>query len=399
MIDNPITREPFLLPRMPTPPATPPARTDPGRPADAPHTRPAARLRQRRRQRVQMLGMVLASYAVDTVLMAALAFVGVLEPLVPWAYAGAGLAACGLFFTLLSGDWSERHNEHYLVIPQMLVNAAINLAFIAWVPQVGGLLLMVLFVIFAFGSLRMSLRSVLVGSLLISLLAGAVIALVGERIALPMADLPERAITGLWFALVLARSALLGLYGSELRALLAKRNAQLAESSEKLERLAHRDDLTGALNRRSVMRLLDEELGRMRRTGQPFGVAMLDIDHFKQVNDRHGHPVGDDVLRRFTVKVAAEMRNTDRLGRCGGEEFLLLLTAATDIEAATAAVDRMRNAAAREDWDEVAFGLDVTFSAGVAMCRESDTVDTLLARIDRALYRAKREGRNCVRAG
>ncbi len=388
--------KPSTRPVKPTLPTPPPA----GAPALAedPPTRAAERLRHRRRDRLQMLAMVLASYAVDTLLLFVLATVGVIEPLVGWAYAGAGLAVCALFFVLLSSPWCERQNEQYLVIPQMLANALINLAFIAWVPQIGGLMLMLLFVIFAFGSLRMSLRSVLAGSLLISVLVGVVIALVGERLALPMGSWEARAASGVWFALVLARSALLGLYASDLRALLAKRNAQLAATSEKLEQLANRDGLTGALNRRSMMRLLDEERERMQRSGQPFGIAMLDIDHFKQVNDRHGHLVGDDVLRRFTIKVAAEMRGTDRLGRYGGEEFLLLLTAATDIGSATAAVDRMRTAVAREDWDEVAFGLDITFSGGVAMCRDGDTSEQLIGRADRALYRAKREGRNCVRA-
>ena len=377
--------------------STPPAAGAPA-PAEDQPTRAAERLRHRRRDRLQMLAMVLASYAVDTLLLFVLATIGVIEPLVVWAYAGSGLAVCALFFVLLSSPWCERQSEQYLVIPQMLANALINLVFIAWVPQIGGLMLMVLFVIFAFGSLRMSLRSVLLGSLLISALVGAVIALVGERLALPMGSWGARAASGVWFALVLARSALLGLYASDLRALLAKRNAQLAATSEKLELLANRDGLTGALNRRSMMRLLDEERERMQRSGQPFGVAMLDIDHFKQVNDRHGHLVGDDVLRRFTIKVAAEMRGTDRLGRYGGEEFLLLLTAATDIGSAAAAVDRMRTAVAREDWDEVAFGLDITFSAGVAMCRDGDTSEQLIGRADRALYRAKREGRNCVRS-
>jgi diguanylate cyclase len=367
-------------------------------PSSDPPTRAAARLRQRRSERLQMLGMVLASYAVDTLLLSALATLGVVDALVVWAYAGAGLSVCALFFILLSSPWCERQSEQYLVIPQMLAHAAVNLAFMAWVPQVGALLLMLLFVIFAFGSLRMSLRSVLLDSLLISVLVGVVIALVGERLALPMGSWETRAIAGLWFALVLARSALLGLYASDLRTLLAQRNAQLAATSEKLEQLAHRDGLTGALNRRSVIRLLDEERERMQRSGQPFGVALLDIDRFKRVNDRHGHLVGDEVLRRFTVKVTAQMRGTDRLGRYGGEEFLLLLTAATDIGAAAAAVDRMRTAVAREDWDEVAFGLDVTFSAGVAMCRDGDSGEQLIGRADRALYRAKREGRNCVRA-
>jgi len=371
---------------------------DASSPLPAPPTRASARLRQRRRQRLQMLGMVLASYAVDTLLLLWLAALGTIDAFVPWAYAGAGLATCALFYTLLSGRWSESQDEHYLVVPQMLVNALVNLAFIAWVPQVGGLMLMVLFVIFAFGSLRMSLRSVLAGSLLISLIVGVVIMGVGERLALPMASWQERAVSGLWFALVLARTTLLGLYGSSLRTLLARRNAQLADTFEKLETLASRDELTGVLNRRSVMRLLDEERERTQRTGQPFGVAILDLDHFKQVNDTCGHPVGDAVLRRFTQTVAGAMRNTDRLGRFGGEEFLLLLTAARDMDAATAATDRVRNAVAALDWNEEAPGLAITVSAGVTMCHETDTREQLLGRADRALYRAKREGRNCVRS-
>ena len=365
--------------------------------ADDKASRPAARLRQRRQQRLQMLRMVLASYAVDTVLLGTLAALGVIDSLVPWAYAGAGMALCALFYTLLSGKWSDGQPEHYLVIPQMLLNAIVNLAFIAWVPQVGGLMLMVLFVIFAFGSLRMELRSVLVGSLLISVLVGGVIALVGERLALPMATWQERTVSGLWFALILSRSALLGLYGSSLRGLLAKRNAQLADTFGKLEHLASRDELTGALNRRSVMNLLEDEIERSQRTRQPFGVAMLDLDHFKRINDTCGHLVGDEVLRRFVIKVGAEMRGTDRLGRFGGEEFLMVLTGAKDVEAATAAADRVRAAVAGHAWSEVTAGLTVSLSAGVTMCREGDSIEQLLGRADRALYRAKREGRDCVR--
>ena len=359
--------------------------------------RPAARLRQRRQQRLQMLGMVLASYAVDSLLLGTLAAIGVVDSLVPWAYAGAGLAVCALFYTLLSGQWSEGRAEPYLVIPQMLVNAAINLAFIAWVPQVGGPMLMLLFVIFAFGSLRMSLPTVLQCSLLISALVGVEIALVGDRLALPLATTPERIVSGLWFALILSRSALLGLYGSILRELLAKRNAQLADTFSKLEHLASRDPLTGALNRRSVMNLLEDEIDRAQRTRQAFGVALLDLDHFKRVNDTHGHLVGDEVLRRLVTKVGAEMRGTDRLGRFGGEEFLLVLTAAKDLEAATAAAERVRTAVAGHAWGDLAPGLSLSLSAGVTLCREGDSIEQLLGRADRALYRAKREGRDRVR--
>ena len=340
---------------------------------DAPAEGSRARVQRRRQQHVQMLGLVLASYGVDTLLMLVLARIGVIEPFVAWAYAGAGLMVCSLFYTLFNSRWSTRQADHYLSNPQLLANAAVNLAFVAWVPQIGGLLLMVLFVVFAFAALRMSVRPVLMASLAVSVAVGLVITFVGERIALPMGSWQERAMCGLWFALVLVRCALLGLYAADLRALLAQRNAQLAKAFEKLELLASRDELTGTLNRRSVMRRLDDELERRARTGQAFGVALLDLDNFKSINDQHGHLVGDEVLRALTATVATEMRGTDLLGRYGGEEFLLLLTTASDPGSATAAVDRMRTAVSRRDWDEIAFGLDVTFSAGVAMCGQGDT--------------------------
>jgi len=369
-------------------------------PAAPPSTRPIdpARAQRRRRQRLQTLAMVLASYGIDSVLLCLLWAAGAVAPAVPPAYAGAALLSCGVFYAILRSGWTDRLRDHYIVMPHMAVNALINLAFILWVPQIGVLLLMVLFVIFAFGALRMDLRRVLLGSLAIALAVGAVIALHGERLTLPAATWQQRVVCGLWFALILARSSLVGLYGSRLRALLARRNAQLAATFEQLERLAHRDELTGSLNRRSIMALLEEERQRMQRTGQAFGIALFDIDHFKRVNDGFGHVVGDEVLRRFVVRVAGEMRHTDRLGRYGGEEFLMLLTATADDAAALVAAERVRRGVAQHDWAAVAPGLAITVSTGIGVCRGGESTEQLLTRVDAALYAAKRDGRNCVRA-
>jgi diguanylate cyclase len=372
------------------------APTQPGEAAAAPERNPA-RLERRRRQRLGMLAMVFASYAVDTALLIAISAAGALAPAVPWAYAAAGVAACGAFYGLLGSGWSERLTDHYMAMQQMVVSALINVAFI--VPQIGVLLMMVLFIIFAFGSLRMNLRRVVLGAVLLSFAVAALIAFAGERLSLPMATWQQRLVCGLWFALILARTTLLGLYGSQVREELARRNAQLATTFAKLDELASHDELTGTLNRRSIMRLLEEERERTRRTGQSFGVAMLDIDHFKQVNDRFGHLVGDQVLRRFAQTVTEGMRGTDRLGRFGGEEFLLLLTATEGSDAVTTATERVRHSVASCHWAEIVPGLNLTVSAGVSMCGRDDTTEQLLDRADRALYVAKREGRNCVRLG
>lgn len=382
---------------MAFPPLPEPEPPDP--PADDGGRRSTGRLAQRRWRRLQMQGALLASYLASAFLLSLLSWAGAIEAAVPWAYAGAGVVSCGVFGLLLGSGWSERFDDRFLIMPQMLVNVAINLAFIFWAPHIGVLLLLVLFTIFSFGSLRMSGRYVLAAAIGIAIAVGTMIALIGEPFSLPMATWQQRTICGLWFALTLARGAILGSYADRLRKQLAERNAELAVTMDKLELLASRDPLTDTLNRRSCMQLLEEERRRMARTGQHFAVVLLDLDHFKKVNDGFGHLVGDEVLRRFSAATQSTMRDTDRLARYGGEEFLLLHTATADESAAIAAAERIRKSVEGFDWPQLTPGLAVTVSAGVAISRFEESLEHLLGRADAALYRAKREGRNCVRAG
>lgn len=371
--------------------------------APAPSTTPAAAhpaLHSRRAQRLQMVWTVFASYVVDCVLLLALSVAGGLEARVAFLYLGAGALASAVFYVLLGTGLSERFEDHYLAGPQMLVHAAVNLGLTLFAPEIGVLLMMVLFILFAFGALRVNPRRALSGPMLgaaaVALGVIGVVVLVGDRLDLPTATWQQRVVCGVWVALVLARSTLIGIYSAQLRVLLNRRNSELAATFEKLEQMASRDELTDALNRRSVMRLLADERERMMRTGQVFGVALFDIDHFKQVNDRFGHLVGDEALRHFTRVASGSMRHTDRLGRYGGEEFLMLLTAPNDAAAACIAAERVRESTARHDWTAVSPGLQVTVSAGVAMCQPGETAEQLLDRADQALYAAKREGRNRV---
>jgi diguanylate cyclase (GGDEF)-like protein len=124
------------------------------------------------------------------------------------------------------------------------------------------------------------------------------------------------------------------------------------------------------------------------RNVAPLSVAILDIDHFKAVNDDLGHSAGDEVLRRFAAHGAGELRSTDVLGRWGGEEFLLLVP--TDSAGIEALLARIRERVRRGCID----GRTVTFSAGIACCAPGEAVDAMLARADAALYEAKRAGRD-----
>jgi diguanylate cyclase (GGDEF)-like protein len=288
--------------------------------------------------------------------------------------------------------------DHHLVMEQMVASCALQMAFLLWVPQVGAPLMMLCFVIFAFGALRMKFRTVVFGSTALAVAMGLIVAFFGEGIDLPAATPAQRAVSGLWFAAVLSRLAFLGQHGAHLRALLNEHRAKLTVALAEVERLVGRDDLTGVMNRRAIVALVGEERDRMRRTGASFAVALFDIDLFKNVNDEHGHLVGDEVLRRLCSAASEATRTTDRLGRIGGEEFLVLMPATDKPEAALAAAERVRDAGARVDWASVDAGLHVTVSAGVGIAGADDTLEGLRGRTDIALYAAKHAGRNCVRA-
>lgn len=163
-----------------------------------------------------------------------------------------------------------------------------------------------------------------------------------------------------------------------------------------LRRSSRYDALTGLLNRRAMQEALDEQAQRSRRLGEPFSVLMLDADHFKAVNDVQGHAAGDRALQHLGTLLAAQMRDIDRVGRWGGEEFVVLLPGAS-LGQAREVGERLRERvqALPLRWQDQAVPL--TLSAGISQWSESgDDLGALLARADAALYRAKAAGRNRV---
>ena len=161
-----------------------------------------------------------------------------------------------------------------------------------------------------------------------------------------------------------------------------------------LEHLATRDSLTGALNRRQMRALFANELLRCQRQQRGMGLLMMDLDHFKAINDTHGHQAGDQVLIELVTKVRELLRQSDELARLGGEEFAVLLPD-TSPQEALAAAERIRAACATPRNSPFC-----TVSIGVtANQQDTDTLDTMLARADAAMYRAKAYGRNRVEAG
>jgi diguanylate cyclase (GGDEF)-like protein len=174
-------------------------------------------------------------------------------------------------------------------------------------------------------------------------------------------------------------------------------------SNEMLKYIGLTDALTGVYNRRYIDRRLVEEISRARRQGTRISVMYIDIDHFKQINDRVGHQGGDDVLREVAMRIKAELRISDALARFGGEEFVVLLI---DADASSSAVVANRIRASVADAPvELLHGqlVPVTVSIGVAMLDQGErslaletAAQQLLAQADTALYQAKQAGRNRV---
>jgi diguanylate cyclase (GGDEF)-like protein len=168
------------------------------------------------------------------------------------------------------------------------------------------------------------------------------------------------------------------------------------EAARELERLAMLDGLTGALNRRAWLLQSGIDLASSVRYRQPLGLLMLDLDYFKQINDTHGHAVGDRALQLFVTGLRAVSRAGDVYCRYGGEEFCVLLKCA-DLASVMAYDQRMRQWLAQHSPQEL--GFELSYSAGIAMrVNDGDTIDTMLQRADVALYEAKSQGRGCTLA-
>ncbi len=169
-------------------------------------------------------------------------------------------------------------------------------------------------------------------------------------------------------------------------------NTELQQSLLAAEICASRDQLTGLLNRRAFNNRMDESIARSSRTGAPFSLLLADLDHFKDINDRLGHPVGDQVLQEFANLLSSRQRATDVLARWGGEEFVLIAEG-TDLESALGFAEELRCLIAEHDFlqDE-----RLTASIGVVEFQPEETGAQMLSRVDAALYRAKNAGRNQV---
>jgi diguanylate cyclase (GGDEF)-like protein len=352
-------------------------------------------LARRAMQRRQILAMIGGSFVIDTGILLLYAQAGTIPATIGPAFAACGIILVTVFLLLSESGFNDRFKDHYLVAPQSTAFMLIALAFIYIAPEVGGMFLCTLFIVFSFSSLRSTPRQTIQIWTAMTIGLAVLFLLTDKPISFPHDGPLERFASLLALVLAIGRCMFLGIFSSSMKKSLYQSGLKLKEAYKRIEELAELDELTGSYNRRCIMRMLDEEIARAARSGAPCSIALIDLDWFKRINDAFGHPTGDEVLRTFAITMYANLRNSDRFGRYGGEEFLLVLPD-MDTDGATRALDRLRAIISDLDWSAFSPSMKVTISAGVATLKPNETPDTILARADSALYAAKARGRNRI---
>jgi diguanylate cyclase (GGDEF)-like protein len=348
---------------------------------------------ERPAQRLGPFLMAAGSSLLTGVALCICAFLDLLE----WDVAIEGVAIIAAvtvaFSAIFRSGFNRRFADPTLAAPQVAV-AILFLAYIlyrAGSAREGLILLYPLALLF--GVLRLSAKR---------LMALAVLALLAHGVVLHLSylndgdfDLNNAIAEFAVLMIVLPWFAVMGGYVNRMRLKLAGTNRELSSALERIEQLAIRDELTGGYNRRYMMDALARERSRAERLREPFSVCLLDIDHFKSVNDTLGHAAGDAVLHELPGVARQGLRGVDVFGRFGGEEFLLVLPG-TDLEGARLVAERVRAAVEAAQLPGLPSGPRVTVTLGVAERAAGEDIRSLLKRADRALYAGKGAGRNRV---
>jgi len=281
-----------------------------------------------------------------------------------------------------------------LTIIQMCAAILVTMYGMYFANESRGVLLLVYILILIFGIYKLNTRSFLYVSAFTLVTYGIDIALL-NYFRSDTVNLNIEYLQFLVLSMVLVAFSIIGGHISSLRRNLRISRTELEKSLTIIKEMSIRDDLTGVYNRRHLMELLEHEYHRISRGGAHFSVAMLDIDHFKSVNDTHGHLTGDEVLKAVSDVIRNSLRSADFCGRYGGEEFLLVMTQ-TNINGALLCAERIRSTIEQSRFTSLGPNFKVTVSLGVTEFTGKEDIPTMIARADKALYHAKESGRNRV---
>ncbi|MDQ5896357.1 MAG: diguanylate cyclase [Pseudomonadota bacterium] len=300
------------------------------------------------------------------------------------------LSSAGGFYLLIRSGLNEALHppEPSLTLAQMVCAITEVCWAYAVLGAARGVVIVMLMVVLTFGMFVLRAGQARAMALLAGLLLAVV--MVACNRADPQRHPAEVEIVHAGIAtLALGAVSILMVRFGRLRQRLSDQREELRQALAKIHEMATRDELTGLPNRRT----LRDQLDQGSQGGQPLSLVLIDIDHFKRINDEHGHPVGDRALCHFARLAEEELRgSTDVVGRWGGEEFLLLLPETAAVPA-RACVDRLRQRLRCHPLPGVQPPLVLSFSAGITQCASPEDVEAAIERADQAMYRAKEAGR------
>ena len=351
---------------------------------------------KRQRIRLAMSGLAALLMVCCLVVMNSVAAAGLASTSEVRVWTACSVLGLIAVYAAIRSGWSRRFKDPALTLAQILYAITCCAAAFVIAGPARGVTLPILAIILMFGIFGLTTRQML-GVLVYSLVAfGVASGVVAARDEPDYPTVVAAAYVGM-VVVVLLSSTFLTTRVQSTREHLRRQKAELAQALEQIRQLATHDDLTGLLNRRAMLDRMQLEQRRSLRSGSPLLIAQLDIDHFKAVNDTHGHAAGDLVLQSFADTVRRNVRDTDVLARWGGEEFVLLLCDTPAADAVTL-MERLRQAvqAMQVPVPQGGQPITVTVSIGLARHAPADPLAGTLERADRALYAAKAGGRNRV---
>ncbi|MES2088394.1 MAG: GGDEF domain-containing protein [Pseudomonadota bacterium] len=298
-----------------------------------------------------------------------------------------------LTYPLVRSGWSMRLAEPGMILPQLILSFMVISFGYAINPDWRGAVLQLMCMTQMFGVLALTPAAIkisglsAIASLLVMLLTCT---LLGIPQFNPAQETQDILLACFIVGLLCWSTHTYAVIGVRVRA----QRGEMADAVEKVNHIIMHDALTGLYNRRQMQDLLEREYARSQRTGNNYSIALIDLDHFKRVNDTYGHNVGDDVLVSFAKVAQRVLRETDVIARWGGEEFLVLMPDTAPALHAQVGLGRLRQALKEEMVSKTEPELRINFSAGVAVHVADETMDLALERADQALYRAKADGRD-----
>lgn len=295
------------------------------------------------------------------------------------------------FPLMISYDINLLFKDPSLTIPQLIWHTFTNTVSIYLVPELQHVFLMHYLLVVLFGAFRMQRRGFFIVGGFILLCYSSVMLM--HQLGGHGVDATEQVLSALMFIFMLVGVSIIGTEISSLRWALKKRNAEMNEVMLQAKEQAITDDLTGLYNRRHLMKILRRQQALACRGDYVFSLCFVDLDHFKQVNDRYGHKAGDEVLQTFADIARNSVREEDFVARLGGEEFVLVLVQ-TSLDGAVQVAERLRESMERARLDILDPGHRVTASIGVTQYRPKEPIEETMHRADIAVYSAKNHGRN-----